>query len=552
MEKSASIQKLLGQAIVAILATVTLSTLLIFWVLGQQSSDSVVINLAGRQRMLGQKMAKESLLLLGAESASADAARFRTDLTATMALFNRSIKALDQGDEELGVPATTNEEVRIHLKAFAQLWSRQEERLNGLLKQTPDATQRPPFIQALLADTKEMLGAAQEITQHYEKLGQGKIVRLKWMLAGSLLLILAISALAMRRMRRHMVQPAVQLTQAMGVMAHGDYDVHLPTALRAQELLEMAEAVEVFRRNGLEIRRMQEEKCLAEAAEAEERCRMRQQWAAEFEASVGQVVQAVGSAAEELQATAHSLSNLAATTTEQTGTVAAATEEGSVNLGAVAAAGDELAASIHEISRQVQISSDIARRAVIQGDSAHETINQLTQSMSRVGQVVALIKGVADKTNLLALNATIEAARAGEAGRGFAVVAEEVKQLASQTTHATEEIATQIHHMEQDMEEAVRSVVAIGDVIRENDSIVTTVAGAVEEQGATTREISRNVDEAALGTREISRSMGTLSHTAAENGQAAGHVLLAARDLGGHAITLQREMENFLTRLRES
>jgi methyl-accepting chemotaxis protein len=218
----------------------------------------------------------------------------------------------------------------------------------------------------------------------------------------------------------------------------------------------------------------------------------------------------------------------------------------------VAAAGDELAASIHEISRQVQISSDIARRAVIQGDSAHETINQLTQSMSRVGQVVALIKGVADKTNLLALNATIEAARAGEAGRGFAVVAEEVKQLASQTTHATEEIATQIHHMEQDMEEAVRSVVAIGDVIRENDSIVTTVAGAVEEQGATTREISRNVDEAALGTREISRSMGTLSHTAAENGQAAGHVLLAARDLGGHAITLQREMENFLTRLRES
>lgn len=548
MMKSASIQGLLGQAFLAILATVLLTTLLSFWVLGQQSSDGVVINLAGRQRMLSQKMAKESLLLHGSTPGSPAAQRWNKELGGTMALFGKSIGALEEGDEALGVPATSNKEIRAHLQAFTRLWQVQEGRLNALKRGVCSAT----FAEEMLTDTKSLLGMAQEITQHFETQSKAKIARLKGMMILSLALVLGISALAMRRMRRHMVRPTAALTHAMGVMAHGDYQVKLPENIKAQELAEMAEAVEVFRRNGLEVARLQEEKCRVAAEEAEARCAMRQQWASEFEATVGQVVQAVGSAAEELQATARNLSALATTTTDQTGTVAAATEEGSVNLGAVAAAGDELAASIHEISRQVQISSDIARRAVVQGDTAHDSINQLTQSMSRVGQVVTLIKSVADKTNLLALNATIEAARAGEAGRGFAVVAEEVKHLASQTTHATEEIALQIHHMEQDMEEAVRHVVAIGDVIRENDNIVTTVAGAVEEQGATTREISRNVDEAALGTQEISRSMGTLSLTAEENGQAAGHVLLAARDLGKHAATLQREMESFLNRLREA
>lgn len=545
--KTASIQGLLGQAFLAILATVVLTTLLSFWVLGQQSADGKIINLAGRQRMLSQKMAKESLLLLG--SSASDSETARSNLSESMALFTRSSKALLSGDQEWGIPAATNQEVLEHLKEFSELWAIQEARLKGLLEGAP---QTPSFSKDMLKDMAAILALAQEITKHYEEISHAKIVRLKWMMGGSLLLILGIAGMAMKRIRRHMVHPSLALTQSMGVMAQGDYNVLLPENVKVRELKEMSEAVEIFRRNGLEVARLQEEKSRVAAEEAEARSALRQQWAEEFEASVGQVVQAVGSAAEELQATARNLSALASTTTDQTGTVAAATEEGSVNLGAVAAAGDELAASIQEISRQVQISSDIARRAVVQGDTAHNSINQLTQSMSRVGQVVDLIKSVADKTNLLALNATIEAARAGEAGRGFAVVAEEVKHLASQTTHATEEIALQIHHMEQDMEEAVRHVVAIGDVIRENDNIVTTVAGAVEEQGATTREISRNVDEAALGTREISRSMGTLSLTAEENGQAAGHVLLAAQDLGKHATTLQREMESFLNRLRES
>jgi methyl-accepting chemotaxis protein len=108
------------------------------------------------------------------------------------------------------------------------------------------------------------------------------------------------------------------------------------------------------------------------------------------------------------------------------------------------AASEHLQASIKEISQQVSTSNDIAQKALDEANKTNELVSGLSGAASTIGEVVNMIKDIAEQTNLLALNATIEAARAGEAGKGFAVVALEVKELATQTAKATEQIAGQI------------------------------------------------------------------------------------------------------------
>ena len=84
-------------------------------------------------------------------------------------------------------------------------------------------------------------------------------------------------------------------------------------------------------------------------------------------------------------------------------------------------------------------SAAVVSRAVTAGAEARATIEALNQEVERIGAVAGMIGEIAAKTNLLALNATIEAARAGDAGKGFPVVASEVKALATQTAHSTQE-----------------------------------------------------------------------------------------------------------------
>ena len=209
-----------------------------------------------------------------------------------------------------------------------------------------------------------------------------------------------------------------------------------------------------------------------------------------------------------------------------------------------------MSASIAEIGAQVRRSFDMVRGAVRAVEETNGHVVGLSDAAHRIGEIVGLINSIAAQTNLLALNATIEAARAGEAGKGFAVVASEVKNLANQTAKATEDIGTQIAAMQQVTGAAVTAIRGVGETVVGIDEIVGSIAGAMEQQAAATGEITRNVQEAAAGTAEVSRTIATVSTSAGETGTAAGEVLRAAELLDGQAVTLSREVKNFIGRLR--
>jgi methyl-accepting chemotaxis protein len=343
--------------------------------------------------------------------------------------------------------------------------------------------------------------------------------------------------------------PIRAMTGAMTKLAQHDLTVEINGIGRKDEVGQMASAVQVFKTSMIEGDRLKTEQEEAQR-KASARSATVDQLTRDFDQKVQGVVQTVAGQATQMQASAQSMSATAEETTKQASAVAAASEQSSANVQTVASAAEELSSSIAEISRQVSHSSQIAASAVSEASKANEMVQGLLGASQKIGEVIALINDIADQTNLLALNATIEAARAGEAGKGFAVVAAEVKNLATQTSKATEEIGAQITGVQGATQDAVKAIASISKTIAEIDQIAATIAAAVEEQGAATQEIARNVEEAAKGTQEVSSNIGGVTEAANGTGAAANQVLTGSRALSAQSEELRALVQTFLTQVK--
>lgn len=390
-----------------------------------------------------------------------------------------------------------------------------------------------------------------------------------------------ISAVAVWVVIKRVIRPLNNLGQTMADISGGDLKAHVSGTKRSDEVGVMARALQVFkdaaiekialeeeqqkreeaererqRQEEIEKRNREEQERIAEEERAvalrEERHKEMMELANGFEATVMNIVDKLAVASQEMENSAQGMTSIAEESNNQSTAVLSASEQAANNIQMVASAAEQLSCSVKEISSQVTQSSQYSRNAVLEAEKAGVEIQGLVKAAQKIGDVMGLINDIADQTNLLALNATIEAARAGEAGKGFAVVANEVKNLASQTASATEDISGQINEMRIATQTAVAAIEKIENVIKEIDQTAVSISSAVEEQDVSTHEIARSVSEVSAGTQEVTSNIQVMKEGSERTGSAAGSVLVSARDLSTQSTELRNELDKFLEKVRAS
>jgi methyl-accepting chemotaxis protein len=348
---------------------------------------------------------------------------------------------------------------------------------------------------------------------------------------------------------RAVSRPLLALTHAMARLAASDLTVAIPGENRRDEIGAMAGAVQVFKTNMIKAAALAAEQEAARNA-GERRQLAMDQHIQDFGSAISGVMASLAGSAEGMRQASEGMASAANAVNAEAHDMAGGAAKSSDDLANVAAAVNELTLGVTEVSHQVTASADVARQAVQRADASRETMQTLSSTAARIGDVVHLINDIAGQTNLLALNATIEAARAGEAGRGFAVVANEVKALAAQTAKATAEIGSQIDTVRGAIGDAVTDMQEISGIIARISEVAGTIAAAVDKQSATTREIAGSVQAVSGATAQTAQAMEHMVAVAGGASNASSAVLSGSAVIVQEAERLRTNVDRFLVAIR--
>jgi methyl-accepting chemotaxis protein len=477
-------------------------------------------------------------------------------------LANKSKADIDAAVAEFATELSDDPPLQDTLKVFKDNWPSylamhdqivEAARAGDLAKASEllNKTSQPPF-NAVIAALDKGVAYMDNETDMAKREAADVYRQATTIVVGTIALGLFIALGALALVVLTVVRPLRRMTAAMRTIAAGKLDEVIPCADARNEVGEMAKALVVFRDGMLETERMRAEAEITERANQQRITAERHNIADAFEASMGELSEKFVTSSGDVADAARNLAATAEETSRQAQAVAGAAETTSGNVQTVAAGTEELAASVREINIQVTRSADIARSAADEASRSSVNIKSLSSSAESIGQVVELIRAIAEQTNLLALNATIEAARAGEAGRGFAVVASEVKHLAEQTAKATDEIAKKINEMQGATSVTVDSISRIVSTITTIQEVTQSIASAVEEQGAATEEIAANTQRSASGTADVSNNIAGVGTAAETTGVAATRLMQLSGSMQTFSGELQREVRGFLLTLRQA
>ncbi len=338
-----------------------------------------------------------------------------------------------------------------------------------------------------------------------------------------------------------------KIAEATRRLAEADMTVEPGTLVRGDELGQVVEALRVFKDVTQQSRALSTEQEAAGKARLARAAEM-EQLIAGFNKDFSHLILGVEKASGHLEQSASILTSNADDNQARSKSAVASIFGVRDSMSTVAAASEELGATIAEVDRQATASAGVARDATDRAAQTQTAVAGLTHAVGRINEIVDLISSVAKQTNLLALNATIEAARAGDAGKGFAVVAHEVKGLAEQTSKATSDIRARIGEVRQAADQTTQEIAAIAEVIVQMQGISENTSESVRQQVLATQEITQSLSSALQGAGQASSAIEELNHAAEEAGHVSSAVTEASSSLSKQADQMKAVVEGFLQR----
>ncbi|KPA18077.1 methyl-accepting chemotaxis protein [Candidatus Magnetomorum sp. HK-1] len=494
-----------------------------WWITGMQKNDGLVINLAGRQRMLTQKMTKETLFynsMLKSGNTN-DLTKLRDQVHGTMKIFDITLSALkNSGDAPTTLNLSTSpfrfcpkasEPAYSQLEKVSQIWQKFSSQIEkNLSSKKFDQVSLDWVMQQNMRLLKEMNKAVGMM----QKQSESKITLLLWLQLGGIITAVVFAVFSMFTIKI-ILNKLNCITRFARKLGSGD--------LTAQSTIQGNDELGII---GNELDQMAE-KLKDMFSEISQTAIHLESSSTEFSHIARELSEKLG----QISNNSSQVSKAANETSKNMLSVAAAMEEISSNTSNMASSADHITTSINDVSLHVDKAKSITLKAVNESKSTSEQVLDLKKAASEIGSVTDDIIDISEQTNLLALNATIEAARAGDAGKGFAVVANEVKLLASQTGEATDHIRNRVKKIQDVTNNTAKQIQQVSSVVEDINSIVSLISDATKQEASSVKDITSNVVQSSQAVSEVNEKINMSSYAIKSTASDISDINIAANDL---------------------